>query len=374
MLNIIAPSRIAFYSGLAERFNLLILHGGTENNRESWDGVEERIPNAVVKRAWGFQLRKVQKVNGKAYNPLFTHINPGLAWHLLRFRPDVLISNEMGFRTLIALLYGTLARRPVWVWWGGTQHTERKIGNIRRTLRFVISRWASNWVSYGQTSTDYLMTLGVSRERILEAQNCVDERIFQETAEPAFQIEQRPVLLHVGQFIGRKGIDLLLKAAAFAQRRGHAFSLLLVGGGPDKPKLQGLADELQLKNVRFEPGQEPLRMSAIYRSADILIFPTLEDVWGLVANEAMLCGLPVLCSKYAGCASELFSAENIFDPLDANEFASKLCGAVVGNISAPDTSRLMATPEVVSRMVRAIEVSVNRPERTVRPVTVNRSS
>jgi glycosyltransferase involved in cell wall biosynthesis len=374
MVNVIAPSRLAFYSGLAEHFDLLLLHGGNESNRESWDDLGKKIPNADVRRAWGFQIQKMRKANGKAFNPQFLHITPGFAWHLLRFWPDAVISIEMGFRTLIGLLYGTLARRPVWVWWGGTVHTERKIGRLRRALRFVISRWTRNWISYGQSSTEYLATLGIPRDRILEIQNGVDERRFRETAEPAFQLEPRPVLLHVGQLIGRKGIDLLLKAAATLQQEGRKFSLLIVGGGSDKQELEALARSLQLENVRFEPAQDPLKMPAIYRSADVLIFPTLEDVWGLVANEAILCGLPVLCSKHAGCAAELFPPESIFDPQDADEFVRKLCDALEGRLPGPDKSVLKTTPEMLSRIVRAIEDSVDKQVRAIRPVPVNRSN
>lgn len=366
LLNIIAPSRIAFYSGLAGQFNLLVLHAGKESNRESWDGMGAKIPNAEVRQAWGFQIRKQRKANGKAYNPTFLHITPGFAWHLARFRPDVVISIEMGFRTLLALLYGTLARKPVWIWWGGTRRTERNIGKIRRALRFLIAHWAQNWISYGQSSTDYLLTLGIERDRIHEAQNCVDERLFGEVAQPAFQLDPRPVVLHVGQFIGRKGIDLLLKAASSVQREGHQFSLLLVGSGSDKQELETLVRSQQLKHVRFVPGQDPLKMPAIYASGDVLVFPTLEDVWGLVANEAVLCGLPVLCSKYAGCAAELFSGESIFDPQDANEFARKLREAVTGRLPMPDTSRLRTTPEVVSYMVHAIEDSIGKRATAVR--------
>jgi glycosyltransferase involved in cell wall biosynthesis len=374
MVNIVAPSRVALYSGLAEHFNLLLLHGGTENNRESWDDVGKEIPNAAVRRAWGFQIRKMQKSNGKVFNPQFIHLTPGFVWHLIRFRPDAVISIEMGFRTLIALLYGTLARRPVWVWWGGTIHTERKIGRTRRALRFLISRWARNWISYGKTSTEYLMTLGIPGNRILEAQNSVDERRFSEAVEPAFQVSPLPVLLHVGQFIGRKGVDLLLKAAATVQQEGHEFSLLLVGSGRDKQELKALAGDLQLKNVRFEPAHDPLKMAAVYRSADALIFPTLEDVWGLVANEAMLCGVPVLCSKYAGCATELVAAESIFDPQNAGEFARKLRDAVTGRLPKPDRSRLRSTPEIVGRMVYTIKASVDRGAETVRSAPVGRPS
>jgi glycosyltransferase involved in cell wall biosynthesis len=360
MVNIVAPSRVALYSALAEHFDLLVLHGGTENNRESWDDLGKKIPNADVRRAWGFQIRKMQKANGKAFNPRLIHITPGFGWSLVRFRPDAVISNEMGFRTLIALLYGTLARRPVWVWWGGTRHTERKIGMTRRAVRFFISRWARNWISYGQTSTEYLISLGIHRNRILEAQNCVDERSFSEAVEPAFQLEPRPVLLHAGQFIGRKGIDLLLKAAAVIQQEGHEFSLLLVGSGRDKQELEALAKDLQLKNVRFEPGRDPFKMAAVYRSADVLIFPTLEDVWGLAANEAILCALPVLCSKYAGCAEELFSPDSIFDPNNPEEFVANLRKATAGRVPRSDPSRLKTTAEVVDVLVRAID-PVRRP-------------
>jgi glycosyltransferase involved in cell wall biosynthesis len=374
MVNVIAPSRLAFYSGLAEHFNLLLLYGGNESNRESWDDVGRKIRNADVRRAWGFQIQKVQKANGKAFNPRFLHITPGFVWHLIRFWPDAVISIEMGFRTLIALIYGTLARRPVWVWWGGTVHTERKIGKPRRALRFLISRWARNWISYGQSSTEYLMTLGISRDRILEIQNGVDERCFNAAVEPAFQLEPRPVLLYVGQLIGRKGVDLLLRAAAAVQQEGQKFSLLLVGSGADKQELELLVKKLQLKNVRFEPAQDPLKMPGIYRSADVLIFPTLEDVWGLVANEAMLCGLPVLSSKYAGCAAELLPAESIFDPQDAAEFVRRLRAAVGDRLLKPDRSRLKTTPEMVTQMAHTIEASVENHAETRLPSPADRSN
>lgn len=373
MVNIIAPSRLALYSGLATRFELLLLHGGTEDNRESWDDLGKRIPNADVRRAWGFQIRTMQRANGKAFNPRFIHITPGFVSHLIRFRPDAIVSNEMGFRTLIALLYGTVARRPVWVWWGGTLHTERKIGRAQRALRFLISHWARNWISYGQSSTEYLMTLAIPKERIIEAQNSVDERRFTEVVEPAFKLEPRPVLLHVGQFIGRKGIDLLLRAAAAVQREGHEFSLLLVGSGRDKDELETLAKELELRNVHFEQGRDLLLMPATYRSADALIFPTLEDVWGLVANEALLCGLPVLCSKYAGCAKEIFTAESIFDPMDASDFVNKLRNAVAGRLPKPDRSQLRTTFEIVDRMAHAIVASTGPKAESGRLATESRS-
>jgi hypothetical protein len=113
----IAPARIPVYSFLAREFELLILHGGQEANRESWGNSEQALPNAEVVRAWGWQIPFEHKRNGLVYNERLFHITPGLIWHLLRFRPDAIITNEMGFRSAVALAYGAIFRKRVWIWW-----------------------------------------------------------------------------------------------------------------------------------------------------------------------------------------------------------------------------------------------------------------
>jgi glycosyltransferase involved in cell wall biosynthesis len=368
LLNIIAPSRIRLYSLLADHFDLLILHGGTEANRDSWSNLDQQLPNARVVRAWGWQMRHAKKMDGEVFDEKFIHITPGFAWGLLRFRPQAVITNEMGIRTLIALAYGTLFRKPVWVWWGGTLHTERDNGRLRHAIRKIISRWAKRWISYGQTSTEYLLRLGIPRERILESQNTIDEQQFQRDAEPLWSVTPRPVVLFTGQFIERKGLGSLLDAAAAVQRQGLDFSLLLVGGGRDKQALADKAKSLSLKNVQFRPSQTPDKMPAVYRSGDVLIFPTREDVWGLVANEAVLSGVPVLCSKYAGCAAELFSQEDIFDPENADEFAQKLRDVVAGKLPKLNPSRIRTISEVANGIIFGVEDSLRDGVHAGRPV------
>lgn len=363
LLNMIAPSRIALLEGLAANFDLTILHGGMEKNR-NWQ--EQDIRRATVKRIWGWQLRMPRRVDGQIRDYHNIHINPGLFWDLFRLKPDVLLSNEMGLRSVCALLYGTVFSKPVWVWWGGTLHTERSIGPIRRGLRWLMTRWASNWLSYGRTSTEYLERLGVPASRIVEIQNSVDERHFASELEDhaKFEPEVRPALLCAGQLIARKGIDLLLRAAARVQAGGDKFSLLFVGNGPDENLLRQMARDLGLAHVAFLGSRSPQQMRSMYRTADALIFPTREDVWGLVANEAILSGLPVLCSVYAGCANELFTPDSIFDPEDSDEFAEKLRAAVHGKLPAPCRSRLVSTEVNVQRMTAALASSIENVPRT----------
>ncbi len=354
LTNMIAPYRVPLYSVLADQFDLLLLHGGKEANRDSWKGLERTLPHAKVVRAWGWQIRYAKKVDGEVFDEKFIHVTPGFLWHLLRFRPDAIISNEMGFRSMIALTYGAVFRTPVWIWWGGTLHTERNVGKLKAALRKVFALCADHWVTYGQTSTEYLLHLGVKRERILQSQNAIDEERFKATVEPAWVFQPSPVVLHVGQFIARKGIGRLLAAAANIQRQGREFSLVLVGSGRDRRVLEQRAQTLGLKNVHFLPAQPPDKMPSVYRSADLVVFPTLEDVWGLVANEAILAGVPVLCSKYAGCAPELLSPENIFSPEDANEFSQKLGAAIAVGLSLTDPGRLKTTRQLGHELVQEL--------------------
>ena len=355
LTNMIAPYRLRIYSYLAQEFDLLILHGGREANRESWGNSEEALASAKVVRAWGWQIPFKQKLDGRVFNERSFHITPGFLWHLLGFQPDAVISNEMGFRSAMALAYGWLFHKPVWIWWGGTLHTERHIDPFRCVIRRIFRHLGDRWITYGQSATEYLLSLGVERDRIFQSQNSVDEQQFSANAEPAWVIQPRPVVLHVGRLIELKGIRSLLDAAAILQLKGYEFSLLLVGEGREKRALEQHAQELGLKHVYFQPAQPPEKMPSVYRSADLVVFPTLQDVWGTVANEAILSGVPMLCSKYAGCATELFAPENLFSPEDFDDFLQKLGAAIRNGLPMPDPGRLKTTGELGFELVRELK-------------------
>mgnify|MGYP001424440502 CR=1 FL=1 len=354
--NNIPPYRIPIYSRIAEQFRTIVLLSGVEDNRTTWRGMERILQErgVSVKYSRGFTIRYRRQRGKTVFDVHYLHINPGYLVDLFREKPDAVITTEMGFRTLVALLYGVVTRKAVWVWWGGTLHTEARRGPIRRIIRWFLAKIVKRWISYGRTSTEYLLRIGVPRDRILEIQNCVDEELFSRPVQPALKITPKPVLLYVGQMIGRKGVGLLLEAAARAQKEGYEFSLVLVGDGPEKDRFVAYAQELGLANVHFIPAQPPEKMPAIYRSAECLVFPTLEDVWGLVVNEAMWCGLPVAVSVYAGCAPEIVPPDQRFDPLNPSDFDRVLRLALSGRLDPPDTSRLKRCREVADMIISDI--------------------
>ncbi|MGC1307619.1 MAG: glycosyltransferase family 4 protein [Phormidesmis sp.] len=346
--NHITPYRVPLYEGLAKRFEMYLLLSGRESNRDTWQNLEKDLPNVMVRRVWGFTVQFFERRSGQIFDPRYLHFNPGYLWALIKVRPDAVISAEMGFRTLIALLYGVLFSKPVWILWGGTPHTERNRSYLKKLIRQLIFKRVTRWISYGKTTTDYLIELGIARHYILQIQNCVDEKLYtQSNVTAALRRSHPPILLYAGQLIKRKGTDLFLKAAAKLQQEGHQFSILIVGSGIEKDNIMQLIEQLNLKHVTVLPSQRPSDMPAIYKSADILVFPTLEEVWGLVVNEALWSGLTVVSSIYAGCAEEILPSENLFDPLDQQSMVEVLRKAIIGELLAPTVEPLCTCAQVV---------------------------
>ncbi len=358
MVHAAAPYRRALYDGLGETFDTTILTSGREVARadRAWLEKDSGLRLARVKRTWGLGVRLDDKRHGHVFESHFLQVNPGYWFDLARIRPHAIISSDLGFRSLVAFFYGRLHGVPVWITWEGTLHTEgsRRLGWLRHLVRSALARTRLRWISYGTAATAYLRSIGVRRDRIVQVQSCVDEAMYAGDASPTVTLEPRPVLLCIGRMVGLKGVDRLLQAAAAVQHEGYEFSLLLVGDGPEKPHLKSMAAELQLDSVTFLDAVGLADTPGIYRSADVVVVPTLNDVWGLVVNEAILLGVPVIASIYAGATADLVPEQNRFDPLVEPSFAAALRRALTGHVAAPDPSVLWPSRRVADTIGRDI--------------------
>lgn len=362
LVNIVAPYRLPIYEFLNSYFDVKVFCGKREGNRPWKLSPSQKIQ---VKEVCGWVIPLTAgSAAGQMRDIHYLHINPGLFLELMRFKPDVVVTNEMGFRTASALLYGAFTRVPVWIWWGGTNHSERNVSRLTQFVRRHIVRRAKHWISYGQEATKYLESLGVIRASVLQIQNCVEQEKYLEVPESYSGLLdglQRPILLCVGQLIERKGCVPLLESCARLVKEGYNFSLALVGSGPQKEALQMLATTLGLDNVVILPDQPGRVVNQLYHEADIFVFPTLEDIWGLVVNEALWAGLPVVCSRYAGSASELLPAECIFDPLVPDSIDTALRAALTHPVHRQDTAKLLTWQEVARDIGVSLIASIKSP-------------
>ncbi len=185
-------------------------------------------------------------------------------------------------------------------------------------------------------------------------------------------------LLYVGQLMERKGVHLLLEALA-RRRRLHPneqCELWIAGDGPMRKQLEFSAETNSL-NVRFVGSVPYSELRSVYASAGILVLPTLCDTWGLVVNEALAAGLPVLGSDLSQAVVELIVEEHNgwkFRPDRAEEFDAVLERALGTSADVLDKMREAArssvsalTPEYAAdRIVTAVTLAHDAAKTRIR--------
>ena len=360
LVNLVAPYRVALYDEIARYVDLEVLFSGHEDNRVGWEDAYLGLTRARAQRVAGWVLKlKRPAIDGpprsdERADRRYLHISPGYCVDLARYRPDAIVTSEMGWRTMVALAYGLLTRVPVWVMIEVSLHSERHCGRLRSMARALILRLTRGWIAVGECTAEYLASLKVPTSRVTTIQNTVDERPFRAVRRLPRTANQKPVALCAGQLVPRKGVGLLLEALATLARRGIEVELLIAGDGPERPWLEERAKQLHLTGVSFLGRRTTDELAGLFRRADFLVFPTLEDVWGLVVNEALWSGLPVLASRYAGCAKELLPAGNIFDPLDDRGFVDALERAAVLGLAPADEGPLWSTAMAARRLAETV--------------------
>ena len=178
--------------------------------------------------------------------------------------------------------------------------------------RFLISG-ASAYLASGEHAKKYFLRYGAKEERIhihpfsaLVPEDFVDAPLSQEEKRALREQLGLPVegklAIGVGRFIPLKRYGELVSAWA---NMPTDCNLLLVGGGREEETYRAIIKEKKLSNVILEPFHTPVELRDYYRAADLFVHPTSYDVWGLVLNEAMASGLPVVASDHCVASLEL---------------------------------------------------------------------
>jgi glycosyltransferase involved in cell wall biosynthesis len=170
---------------------------------------------------------------------------------------------------------------------------------VRNALKRAVVGVADAFVVPGPSAGRYLQRLGAAPERIHVAPNAVDVDFWSER--PAGVERSEPsTLLYSGRLDEAKGVDIALEAFAASRLRGAA-DFVLAGDGPERAALEARA----VGNVRFIGAQTPASLRRLYHSADMLVFPSRYDPWGLVVNEAACARLAAVASDGAGATRDL---------------------------------------------------------------------
>ncbi len=300
-------------------------------------------PNRSFEIDWGnldvtvqknLSFRRRWKHRAGFADDLFVHVPYDTFGQLKRIQPDVVMSHELGARSLAAAAYRR--RQPnsrLILCTYMSEHTEQCRGWLRNKVRKHLLRRADGVTYNGPSCKRYLSRMGVPSDRLFHLPYAADDRVFSaqatcQTQVFGLQLEIGNRLICVGQLSERKGVlPLVRQLADYSRARPHQpLHLTLVGKGPMR---NAILQVVRPNNFQLDIIDQctPAELCSMYQQHGCAVHPTLADEWLMVVNESLHAGLPVMGSRYAQAVETMIhNGENgwVFDPLCLGQLEHRL--------------------------------------------------
>lgn len=297
--NIAAPYRLPLFDELGKRVDLDVFFCRQKERGRLWE---------IDLDKYSFKREILKNVS---LGPFV--VNYTLTWKLLKNRPQVYLVGENGFETMFSIVwiffFSKLFKTPMIVWSEKVEDewTKRQIKGIRRYAELILAVYrkflythSNAFVAYSKKAKEYLLKEGVLQETIFVGGQHMPEECLQkvEVSKEDTEYKDKLIILTVCYLSRRKGIDCLIQA--FKEVNFDGAILVIAGLGEEKTNLRMLAGNT--KNIFFVGHVDGIEKYKWYSIADIFVLPTFHDPWGLVVNEAMYFGLPIITTEVAGCS------------------------------------------------------------------------
>ena len=309
LTEIISPYRIPLFNALAQDPAVslhVIFLSETDPNLRQWRVYTEEV-------RFSYQVLPSWRRRFGKFNFL---LNWKVADTLNRALPAAILCGGYSYLASWRALRWARSRSIPFLLWSESNMQDARRGHVPvELLKHEFLRRCAGFVVPGQSARDYLLLKKIREERIFVAPNAVDNDLFGSLAAVArteasanhrkLGLPDRYVLF-VGRLVPEKGIfDLLRAYIGLEEHVRRELGLVFVGDGPARAELQRRASEISVGEIRFAGFAHREQLPSYYALAEMLVLPTYTDPWGLVVNEAMACGLPVIVSHVAGCVRDL---------------------------------------------------------------------
>jgi glycosyltransferase involved in cell wall biosynthesis len=349
LTEIISPYRIPLFNALAAKPGIslhVVFLSETDPSLRDWRIYKEEIRFSYdVLPSW---RRRAGKFN--------VLLNRGLARALVGASPSVILCGGYNYvASWQALLWARAHSVPFLLWSESNVQDSRRGHALVEMLKDEFIGQCDGFVVPGQSAFEYLRSHKVNPDSIFIAPNAVDNEFFCKSAEHVrldaaghrkeLNLPGR-YFLFVGRLVREKGVFEFVSAyAQLNERLRRDFGLVFVGDGPCRAQLQEDASAVSPGAIHFAGFTHREQLPIYYALAEMLALPTYTDTWGLVVNEAMACGLPIILSEAAGCAADLVTADwngCLISPRDVSSLAS----AMTILATRPDLRRVMSEHSV----------------------------
>jgi len=309
LTEIIAPYRIPVFNVLARRAGLnlhVIFLAETDEAIRQW---------RVYKNEICFSYQVLPSWRCRAGKSCLL-INRGLWPALKKVSPQVIICGGYNYPASWEALLWARRHGAEFVLWSESNGQDARAGWAWvELLKAYFLRRCDRFVVPGKSAFEYLRSLGSAAASISTAPNAVDNGLFaaeaQKTRARAAEFRDKLKLpprfiLFVGRLVPEKGVfDLLEAYAKLESRLRSEVGLVFAGDGVSREGLAQQAKQISPGTICFPGFAQREDLAGLYGVAEALVLPTHSDPWGLVVNEAMACGLPIIVSSVAGCSADL---------------------------------------------------------------------
>jgi len=276
------------------------------------------------------------------FNSYQEEINPvkkvfALLNFIFRYNPDLI--NVTGYSVdismTLAIFFGRLLGKKVVI---STESTviEQTRNRIKEFVKSLIVKSAHGFICFGTTSEDYILNLGAKKNQILENKSAVvDDKYILNRFKLAKAnnlripgINTKYNFIFVGRLVEVKNLPLLIQAFENIKKQvsqANDWGLVILGDGDLKDELVMLNSHIP--SLYFLPSVSWNEVPDYFAVSSVLVLPSTSEAWGLVVNEAMICGLPVIVSDHCGSAKDLvkengiiFKSENLESLQNAMEY------------------------------------------------------
>lgn len=308
--NILTPYRIPLFNQLNkyEEFDFTIyLLAENENNR-LWSINNDVEFECKLLPDYGIDLSNHIKI--------IYHLNPHIISEIQKQNFDAVIcAGYDSFTALLVFLMCKLKKIPLLFWSGSTAYENNNILRfIGRPIIKLFTNYSDGFIAYGSRAKQFLVSNGAAENKIFKAYNTVDTDYYYNECQK-YKAQRQKILtennfktkkyiLYVGQLIERKGIKTLIDAFTLINKNDN-ISLLIVGEGKDKTTYMEYCSNNKIKNIYFIGHKNSDILPLYYSIADVFVLPSLSEVWGLVINEALACGIPVITTNNVGASEDL---------------------------------------------------------------------
>jgi len=310
-----SPTRVPVFDALYEILGdeMKMFYPTTlEGDRDKKWSVQAHHPHHLLKaRSFAYTLFSMKR---------YVHFNPDIYSALCRFDPDCVIIYNFHPTSLLAWLYTRIHRKKFIVATDGCLKSDRKNTPFHFLLRKAIIPTAVAAVGTSKGSLDLFNLYADFTQRYFNCYLCADNARFA----PFRQQPREYDVMFAGQFIERKLPHFFVDVVTEMKKIKPDVSAVLLGDGPQRQEVTSRLDALGIRYryAGFLPREE---LPLVYASARVLLFPTLLDAYGVVANEALAVGTPVICNDEPGAAGEvvLNGVTGYVLPLDAKVWAER---------------------------------------------------